>query len=107
MEKLTLSKKEAAELLGISTSTLTQWVVTGRIRATRKNLNAPRSPYLFTKADCLDALAQGVTVSRPTAASPQLKYDKIPTVNATASTPAHVKRVNEKLAALLKIRTKR
>ncbi|MHA6305721.1 excisionase family DNA-binding protein [Hafnia paralvei] len=107
MEKLTLSKKEAAELLGISTSTLTQWIVTGRIRATRKNLNAPRSPYLFTKADCLAALAQGVTISTLTITSPQLEYEKIPAGNATASTPAHVKRVNEKLAALLKIRTKR
>lgn len=35
MEKLTLTRKEAAQLLGISTATVTQWVLEGRLKAYR------------------------------------------------------------------------
>lgn len=55
MEKLTLTRKEAGELLGISTATVTQWVLDGRLKAYRVS-NRPKSPYLFTKEDCLAAL---------------------------------------------------
>lgn len=55
MEKLTLTRKEAAGLLGISTGTVTRWVLEGRLRAYRIN-NKPKSPYLFTREDCLAAL---------------------------------------------------
>lgn len=55
MEKLTLTRKEAAELLGISTATVTQWVLDGRLKAYRVS-NRPKSPYLFTREDCQAAL---------------------------------------------------
>ncbi|MDO3418886.1 helix-turn-helix domain-containing protein [Citrobacter freundii] len=55
MEKLTLTRKEAAELLGLSTATVTQWVLEGRLKAYRVS-NRPKSPYLFTKEDCRAAL---------------------------------------------------
>lgn len=55
MDKLTLTRKEAAELLGISTVTVTQWVREGRLKAYRVS-NRPKSPYLFTREDCLAAL---------------------------------------------------
>ncbi|CAH4001139.1 helix-turn-helix domain-containing protein [Citrobacter freundii] len=55
MEKLTLTRKEAAELLGLSTATVTQWVLEGRLKAYRVS-NRPKSPYLFTKEDCQAAL---------------------------------------------------
>lgn len=55
MEKLTLTRKEAAELLGISTATVTQWVLDGRLKAYRVS-DRPKSPYLFTKEDCQAAL---------------------------------------------------
>ena len=55
VEKLTLTGKEAAELLGISVGTVTQWVLNGRLKAYRVN-NRPKSPYLFTREDCLNAL---------------------------------------------------
>lgn len=55
MEKLTLTRKEAAELLGISTATVTQWVLEGRLKAYRVS-DRPKSPYLFTKEDCQVAL---------------------------------------------------
>lgn len=55
LEKLTLTRKEAAELLGISTSTVTQWVLDGRLKAYRVS-DRPKSPYLFTKEDCKAAL---------------------------------------------------
>jgi len=55
MERLTLTRKEAAELLGISTATVTQWVLEGRLKAYRVS-DRPKSPYLFTKEDCQAAL---------------------------------------------------
>ncbi len=48
MEKLTLTRKEAAKLLGISTATVTQWVLEGRLKAYRVS-DRPKSPYLFTR----------------------------------------------------------
>lgn len=55
MEKITLTRKEAAELLGISTATVTQWVLEGRLKAYRVS-DKPKSPYLFTREDCQAAL---------------------------------------------------
>lgn len=55
MDKLTLTRKDAAELLGISTVTVTQWVREGRLKAYRVS-DRPKSPYLFTREDCLAAL---------------------------------------------------
>ncbi|WP_366544005.1 excisionase family DNA-binding protein, partial [Salmonella enterica] len=55
LEKLTLTRKEAAELLGISTATVTQWVLEGRLKAYRVS-SRPKSPYLFTREDCQAAL---------------------------------------------------
>lgn len=53
MEKLTLTRKQAAELLGISTAT--QWVLEGRLKVYRVS-SRPKSPYLFTREDCQAAL---------------------------------------------------
>ena len=55
VEKLTLTRKEAAAILGISTATVTQWVLEGRLKAYRVS-DRPKSPYLFTKEDCQAAL---------------------------------------------------
>ncbi|MGR3181021.1 helix-turn-helix domain-containing protein [Enterobacter cancerogenus] len=55
MEKITLTRKEAAEMLGVSTATVTQWVLEGRPKAYRVS-DRPKSPYLFTKEDCQAAL---------------------------------------------------
>lgn len=55
MEKLTLTRKEAAAILGISTATVTQWVLDGRLKAYRIS-DRPKSPYLFTLEDCRAAL---------------------------------------------------
>ncbi|MEZ3499833.1 helix-turn-helix domain-containing protein [Pantoea sp. KPR_PJ] len=55
MEKLTLTRKEAAAILGISTATVTQWVKSGRLRAIKIS-EKEKSRYLFTREDCIDAL---------------------------------------------------
>lgn len=55
MDKITLTRAEAAKLLGISTVTVSEWVRTGRLKAYRVS-DKPKSPYLFTKDDCLAAL---------------------------------------------------
>ena len=55
MDRLTMTREEVAELLGISRATVTQWVLEGRLKAYRVS-NRPKSPYLFTKEDCQAAL---------------------------------------------------
>lgn len=98
MEKLTLTRKEAAELLGISTATVTQWVMEGRLKAYRMN-NKPKSPYLFTRENCMAALKE-VTVLPRTESNVATKSKR------TESTSARNKRIDEELERLLKTRKK-
>lgn len=60
LEKLTLTRKEAAAILGISTATVSQWVKTGRLRAIKIS-EKENSRYLFTREDCIAALRHGQT----------------------------------------------
>lgn len=96
-EKLTLTRKEAAAILGISTGTVTQWVLEGRLKAYRVS-NSPKSPYLFTREDCLAAL-QVVTVEPVRLREREGKRKK-----EESFFRLH-KDVSKELDALLKIRT--
>lgn len=93
MEKLTLTRKEAAELLGISTATVTQWVLEGRLKAYRVS-DRPKSPYLFTKEDCQAALL-AVEVE------PTKLRDKERKVEAEVAFTRRQKEVNKKLRQML------
>ncbi|HHF9144094.1 TPA: excisionase family DNA-binding protein [Escherichia coli] len=93
MEKLTLTRKEAAELLGISTATVTQWVLEGRLKAYRVS-DRPKSPYLFTKEDCQAALL-AVEVE------PTKLRDKERKVEAEVAFTRRKKEVNKKLRRML------
>lgn len=97
MEKLTLTRKEAAELLGISAATVTQWVLEGRLIAYRIN-NKPKSPYLFTREDCLAAL-KAVSVGPVHFREKAVMHEKEKSFFRTQ------KNVSKELDALLKIRT--
>lgn len=55
IEKVTLTKKEATAFLGISQRVLMEWIMEGRITAYRLS-SKPKSPYLFLREDCLEAL---------------------------------------------------
>lgn len=94
MEKITLTKKEAAEFLGISTRIVTQWVAEGRLKAYRMS-NKPQSPYLFTREDCIAALVAVPVESRTKRYTH--KVDWVP-----EPTPIRLKRVNKELDELLK-----
>lgn len=48
MEKLTLTRKEAAAILGISTGTVTQWVKSGRLRAVKISKEVGEPDYATT-----------------------------------------------------------
>lgn len=98
MEKLTLTRKEAAELLGVSTATVTQWVLDSRLKAYRIS-DRPKSPYLFTKEDCWAAL---ITVP---AESTKLN-GKERTVKAETAFTRQQKDVNAKLRIMLNMCTK-
>ncbi|QCJ71955.1 hypothetical protein C9446_05365 [Providencia heimbachae] len=52
---ITISRKEAAEIIGISENTLSQWCKQGMIAFTKKNPLKRNSPYLFTRAACIAA----------------------------------------------------
>ncbi|EAN3306086.1 helix-turn-helix domain-containing protein [Salmonella enterica] len=93
MEKLTLTRKEAAAILGISTATVTQWVLEGRLKAYRVS-NRPKSPYLFTSEDCQAALL-AVEVE------PTKLRDKERKVEAEVAFTSSQKKVNEKLRRML------
>ncbi|WP_208091290.1 excisionase family DNA-binding protein [Cronobacter sp. HA18006] len=93
MEKLTLTRKQAAELLGISTATVTQWVLEGRLKAYRVS-DRPKSSYLFMKEDCLTALL-AVEVE------PTKLRDKERKVEAEAAFTRRQKDVNKKLRRML------
>lgn len=93
MEKLTMTRKEATELLGISTATVTQWVLEGRLKAYRVS-DRPKSPYLFTREDCQAALL-AVEVD-PT----KLKVKEKKKEDEVAFTLNH-KEVNKKLRQML------
>ncbi len=93
MEKLILTRKEAAELLGLSTATVTQWVLEGRLKAYRVS-DRPKSPYLFTREDCQAALL-AVEVE------PIKLRDKDRKVEADAEFTRRQKTVNKRLRQML------
>ncbi|EHN5647299.1 helix-turn-helix domain-containing protein [Salmonella enterica] len=100
MDKITLTRAEAAELLGISTATVTEWVRTGRLKAYRVS-DKPKSPYLFTKEDCMAALTSVV--------SQALKgtHDESHSESGKDYRNRDQKRASEELHAMLKIRKNR
>ncbi|EAX7089075.1 helix-turn-helix domain-containing protein [Salmonella enterica] len=95
VEKITLTRKEAAELLGISTVTVTQWVLDGRLKAYRIS-NRPKSPYLFTREDCQAALL-AVEVE------PTKQRNKEEKVEVDVEFTRRQKEVNKKLRLMLNI----
>lgn len=98
MEKLTLTRKQAAELLGISTATVTQWVLEGRLKAYRVS-SRPKSPYLFTREDCQAALL-AVEVE------PTKLRDKERKVEDKVAFTRRQKEVNKKLRRMLNMSEK-
>ncbi|MBW4237028.1 helix-turn-helix domain-containing protein [Enterobacter roggenkampii] len=93
INKITLTRKEAAELLGISTATVTQWVMEGRLKAYRVS-EKPKSPYLFTREDCQDAL-KAVGVEPTTLKSKEHK------IEAEVAFTRRQEEVNKKLRQML------
>ena len=56
MEAYALTPDEACAFLGISRSTASNWIRSGRLTATRKDPSKPKSPYLVTRRACIAAL---------------------------------------------------
>ncbi|MGC0828088.1 excisionase [Pantoea agglomerans] len=84
---------------GISIVTLSKWVSECRLKAYRKGNNL-KSPYLFTREDCLAAL-QAVTAS-------PYKHERVQRIKSEKDQNLVRKNeTSEKLHDLLKIRTKR
>lgn len=98
LEKLTLTRKEAAELLGISTATVTLWVLEGRLKAYRVSAR-PKSPYLFTREDCQAAISAVQVQSRD-------EHHLSPAVFKHETATLKPERLDRELNELLKTRTK-
>ena len=60
MSGMTISRKDAAQLIGITENTLSQWCRAGMIAYTRKNPMKKNSPYLFTRAACIAAANKSI-----------------------------------------------
>ncbi|ACJ10192.1 excisionase [Bacteriophage APSE-2] len=60
MNKATLTRQEAAKIIGISEDTLTNWCKLGIISYQRKNPYKKKSPYLFTKEACIEAVKNSI-----------------------------------------------
>ncbi|WP_409515007.1 helix-turn-helix domain-containing protein [Atlantibacter sp.] len=56
MESYSLTLDEACAMLGISRPTVTNWIKSGRLQATRKDPSKTKSPYLTTRQACIAAL---------------------------------------------------
>lgn len=56
MEEMVFTRDEAAEFLRVDKGTVTQWIKSGRLHATRINPHKKKSPYLICKTDCIAAL---------------------------------------------------
>lgn len=57
---ITISRKEAAEIIGITENTLSQWCKQGMIAFTKKNPLKKNSPYLFTRSACIAAANKSI-----------------------------------------------
>lgn len=100
MEKITLTRAEAAKLLGISTVTVVEWVRSGRLKAYRVS-DKPKSPYLFTKDDCVAALTSVASQVRPDS------HTEVRSGSVGGYEYRNQKRVSEELHEMLKIRKNR
>ncbi|HHG8604413.1 helix-turn-helix domain-containing protein [Morganella sp. B601] len=60
MDKVTMTRDEAAKFIGVSPDTLTSWCRAGRISYQRKDPFKKKSPYLFTESACLAALSNPI-----------------------------------------------
>ncbi|EMM0382260.1 helix-turn-helix domain-containing protein [Pluralibacter gergoviae] len=100
MDRITLTRAEAAELLGISIHTLDTWVRIGRLKAYRMSDKA-KSPYLFLREDCMDALRAGEVKVSQKPSIPRRVYTD-PYLAKTSPSAA-----SKELRELLKVRTKR
>ncbi|WP_312836683.1 helix-turn-helix domain-containing protein [Pantoea sp.] len=56
MEEEIFTRDEAAAYLKVDKGTVTQWIKSGRLPASRVNPSRPKSPYLICKSDCIAAI---------------------------------------------------
>nr|MBJ7889575.1 helix-turn-helix domain-containing protein [Serratia sp. PAMC26656] len=109
MDKYSLTREEACAFLGVSAPTLTAWIRSGRLTATRKDPTKPKSPYLITRNACIAALnipihtvpvsAADATEETPCLSSVEVKPGTRVTRNRAASElrKALAQRTNAKL----------
>ncbi|MFL4422761.1 helix-turn-helix domain-containing protein [Serratia marcescens] len=103
MEKRCLTLNEACELLGISRVTARKWIEVGRLKATRKNLARPKSPYMIMPESLREALNHP---SYQVQASAVMSEGGIINKNSTHNSSS-VRSASKKLKEILSIRAKR
>lgn len=100
MEKQSLTLNEACELLGVSREILRKWIEIGRLKATRKDLTKPKSPYLITPEALTEALTNSAyQVQTSMVMNKKINEHKEDSLSATKDTI-------KKLKKMLAIRSK-
>ncbi|AWC81884.1 TPA: helix-turn-helix domain-containing protein [Serratia marcescens] len=102
MVKQSLTLNEACELLGVSRVTARKWIEAGRLKATRKDPDKPKSPYLITPEALRDALVNPCYQVQPLSnSSEEIGSENKGEVTMRARDSA------KKLKQILAVRTKR
>ncbi|WP_261426878.1 helix-turn-helix domain-containing protein [Serratia marcescens] len=102
MVKHSLTLNEACELLGISRVTARKWIEIGRLKATRKDPEKPKSPYLITPEALRDSLVNPCYQVQPFSDS----NEKLVNENKGEVSP-YARDSAKKLKQILAVRTKR
>lgn len=106
MEEQIFTRDEAAAFLRVDKGTISEWIRSGRLVATRVNPHKKRSPFLICKTDCIAALknpihnqpVNAVDVHEEKAC--QSNYEAVP------GTVTSLRQAGSELDALLKQRTR-
>ncbi|MEI7219333.1 helix-turn-helix domain-containing protein [Pectobacterium carotovorum] len=105
-EEEVFTREEAAAFLKVDKGTISQWIRTGRLQATKINPAKPKSPYRIFKSDCIAALKGQVHNSCVNAVD--VHEDKVCQSNygAGRGTATSLRQQVSELDALLKQRTR-
>lgn len=106
MEEEVFTRDEAAAFLKVYKGTVTEWIRSGRLRASKINPEKRKSPYLICKSDCIAALKN--TINNQTVNAVDMQEGKACQSNnvPVRGTATSLRLVEAELDGLLGQRTK-
>ncbi|WP_072064920.1 helix-turn-helix domain-containing protein [Pluralibacter gergoviae] len=106
MEEEVFTRDEAAAFLKVYKGTITDWIRSGRLPASRVNPEKKKSPYLICKSDCIAALKN--TINNQTVNAVDMQEGKACQSNYVVKpgTATSSRQMDRELDDLLKPQTK-